>query len=177
MIGGDSSEELSGRAGFTLAELIVVIFVLGILAWIGIPQYNKSVESSRADEAVSLVQMIATTNRMYALDNNNVFTSGQLTDSCLSAPCTAPGNDPCNLIACNYLAKQTFSNKSYDLFAVDGSLLAGCTLTGAGGTNYAACGKRKSGAASPYADWGYTVDKNGLVQAWPVSGGPPPPPS
>jgi prepilin-type N-terminal cleavage/methylation domain-containing protein len=37
--------------GFTLVELIIVVIIVGILASIGLTQYNKVVERSRAAEA------------------------------------------------------------------------------------------------------------------------------
>lgn len=39
------------RKGFTLVELIIVVIIVGILASIGLTQYNKVVEKSRAAEA------------------------------------------------------------------------------------------------------------------------------
>ena len=39
------------KKGFTLVELIIVIIIVGILASIGLTQYNKVVEKSRAAEA------------------------------------------------------------------------------------------------------------------------------
>jgi len=39
------------KKGFTLVELIIVVIIVGILASIGLTQYNKVVEKSRAAEA------------------------------------------------------------------------------------------------------------------------------
>ena len=39
------------KKGFTLVELIIVVIIVGILASLGLTQYNKVVEKSRAAEA------------------------------------------------------------------------------------------------------------------------------
>jgi type IV pilus assembly protein PilA len=41
--------------GFTLVELIIVVIIVGILASIGLTQYNKVLEKSRATEARMLL--------------------------------------------------------------------------------------------------------------------------
>jgi prepilin-type N-terminal cleavage/methylation domain-containing protein len=43
------------KKGFTLVELIIVVIIVGILASIGLTQYNKVVEKSRAAEARMLL--------------------------------------------------------------------------------------------------------------------------
>jgi prepilin-type N-terminal cleavage/methylation domain-containing protein len=177
------------RRGYTLIELVVTILIIGVLSSFAIPQYLRTVEGGKADDAVAIMNMVGTTNKMFALDHNGYYVYGAFPTgagvSCASTygapPCAGAAACPttnvvsangtaCVLVCCKYLADQSWGDKPYTVNA--------CDPTGGSGGGSCAAGmvaatKRQASAYAPYNTWGYTMSNAGVITALNASTPPP----
>ena len=76
----------SNKQAFTLIELLVVVLIIGILAAVALPQYQKAVTKSRVATILPTLSSMVKAQEAYYLANGQYTSDGRLLD--LETGCT-----------------------------------------------------------------------------------------
>ncbi len=102
------------KAGFTLIELLVVVLIIGILAAVAVPQYQKAVDKSRMGQALVWAKSLTDAERAYYLANGTYTQSLEELD--LSFPgCTKDATNN-SIYNCEEGWKLKFTTQSVYIF-------------------------------------------------------------
>lgn len=71
----------SKAQGFSLLELLITVLIVGILATVALPNFTKSVEKAKVKDAQSVLASVASSERIYRLDQGSFGTLGNLTEN------------------------------------------------------------------------------------------------
>lgn len=124
-------------SGFTLIELLVVVLIIGILAAVAVPQYQKAIEKSKSVQALTLLKSVYQAAKEYELANGSWPTSFDN----LSVKIPWTGNT--KVMTANFVP--TLSNEDWSLVIVYSSSINGIWVI------------RNSG---PYAYAGFVILQN-----------------
>ena len=103
--------------GFTLIELLVVVLIIGILAAIALPQYEKSVMKSRLANMQQILASFKAAEEVYYMANNTYTNDSSLLDIDFSVcPPRASGSDV--LLCDNYFMLDPLNGDNFNLTAI-----------------------------------------------------------
>jgi prepilin-type N-terminal cleavage/methylation domain-containing protein len=123
-------------SAFTLIEVMITLVILGVLAGLALPMYNKTTEDARSNEARVNLQTIHYGEKVYRLNNNSFWPLAGTSKT--SSANLAEINTALNI--------DLTTPQYYDI-----------TVTSSASTNYTATATRKGATRQ------YQIDQNGLV--------------
>lgn len=99
---GQQVQGLSNKndSGFTLLEILVVVLIIGVLAAIAVPQYQKVVKKIKYERILPLMNSIITAQRAYYLSNGSYATSFDVLD--MAIPRSGKESSKCGGVGWEY---------------------------------------------------------------------------
>ena len=85
---------LSGQAGFTLIEIMVVVFILGLLVTLVAPKILGKTDQARVVKARADIKAIEDSLHLFKLDNGFYPSTAQGLDALVAPPAGARNYDP-----------------------------------------------------------------------------------
>ncbi len=76
----------SGKGGFSLVELTIIVVILGVLAMMGVPRYQKVVERAKAAEAFTYLAQIEGAQERHNARTGTYAKSARQLDTAISTP-------------------------------------------------------------------------------------------
>ena len=68
------------KVGFTLVELLVVVIITSVLTAIAVPQYRKTLDRSKAAEAMQMLPALFESRERWAAEHQCTWSEGEMTD-------------------------------------------------------------------------------------------------
>lgn len=181
-----------------MIEQLVVVLVVGIMAKVAVAKYQKSLEVTRAEQAMNVLRAIGNAHLIWSTHHGRQFlpklepSNGMkplvTNANCNATDCSSAANSCAILVACRYLASLSWDSDYWSYGICDPTTGTGggdCCAPGAN-NGVVACARRKRmpiwiapqgvGWDLDYRFWGYQLRSDGRMVVRACGGCKPMPP-